>query len=82
MKIGINYMKIICELYVNWYETLLFVYDIQALILYVIISNYTSLFICDTIPCCFILCNNNELFAALCKILCHIYIQHSQIWYN
>ena len=31
----------------NWYETLMFVYDIQALILYVIISNYTSLFIFD-----------------------------------
>ena len=40
-------MKIICELYVNWYETLMFVYDIQALILYVIISNYTFLFIFD-----------------------------------
>ena len=30
----------------------------------------------QTIPCCFNIYDNNELFiyAALCKILCHIYM--------
>ena len=49
------------EIYGNWYEMLVFVYDIQAHILYVIIPNYTIS-----------LCDNNELH--ICKALCHIYI--------
>ena len=63
MEIGI---ESVCELYVNQYvnryETLVFVYNIQAHILYVIIPNYTIS-----------LCDNNGLYNMQC-IMSYIHV--------